>query len=78
MILLLEGSIVGLITFIIGHLGFNLTTNSKNRDNKIKPQGINLAFFITGFILHIMFEYIGFNKFYCNKNCRRTIELLNS
>lgn len=75
MILFLEGMIVGLISFIVGHLGFNLTTS---KEKKVKPYGINLAFFITGFILHIMLEYIGFNKFYCNKNCRNTIKLLNS
>ena len=78
MILYLEGTIVGLITFIIGHIGFNLTTNIKNRDSKIKPNGINFAFFITGFILHIMLNFIGFNKFYCNKNCRNSIKFLSS
>lgn len=77
MILYLEGIIVGLVTFIIGHIGFNFTTNIKNRDNKLKPKGINMAFFITGFILHLMFEYIGFNKIYCNKNCRNVIKMLN-
>ena len=44
MILFLEGIIVGLVTFIIGHIGFNFTTNIKNKDNKIKPKGINVAF----------------------------------
>tara|TARA_A100001015_G_C14826612_1_gene646951 strand:- start:441 stop:677 length:237 start_codon:yes stop_codon:yes gene_type:complete len=78
MILYLESTIVGLITFIIGHMGFNLTSNRKNRDSRIKPSGINFAFFITGFILHVMLEFIGFNKFYCNRNCRNTIEFLNS
>ena len=78
MLIFLEGAIVGLITFIIGHLGFNLTTNKNNIDSKVKPKGINVAFFITGFILHILFEYVGFNKFYCNRNCRSVIKFFNN
>lgn len=77
MILLLESSIVGLVTFIIGHVGFNLTTNKKNRENTSKPYGIDMAFFTTGFILHLLFQYIGFNKIYCHRNCRKSIEMLN-
>ena len=45
-ILILESIIVGLITLLIGHMGFNLTANKNNRDEKIKPMGINVAFFL--------------------------------
>jgi hypothetical protein len=64
--LLSESIIIGIITFVIGTIIFNLSINKSNKD-EIKPYGINFAFFITGVILHIGLEVIGFNKWYCNK-----------
>jgi len=68
-ILIIESIIVGIITFLIGHMGFSLTTNKNNIENKKKPYGITIAFFITGFLIHILLEYVGFNKMYCDKRC---------
>jgi hypothetical protein len=65
-ILLTESVIIGFICFVIGTIVFNLSINKTNKD-KEKPYGINLAFFMTGIILHIFLELGGFNKWYCNK-----------
>lgn len=69
--LLFESIIVGLVTLIIGSIIFNLSINKINKNNKdtIKPYGINFSFFITGVILHIGLEIVGFNKWHCNKVC---------
>ncbi len=64
--LLIESIVVGFITLIIGIIIFNLSVNKVNKETK-KPYGLNFAFFITGVILHLSLEVIGFNKWYCNK-----------
>ena len=67
---LYDSTIVGIITLIIGHIIFNISINKKNKDKSehIKePNIINLSFFMTGFILHIILELFGFNKWYCDK-----------
>jgi len=64
--LFIESIIIGFITLIIGSIIFNLSINKINKE-KMKPYGLNFAFFITGFILHIALEFLGFNKWYCNK-----------
>ena len=76
-LLILESVIVGIITLLIGYMGFNLTTNKNNIERNKKPYGITIAFFITGFLIHILLEYIGFNKMYCDKRCRTTINFLS-
>ena len=75
-IMILECIIVGLTTFLVGHIGFKLTTNHENKDEKSQPQGIGLAFFVSGVVLHLVLEFIGFNKFYCNRRCRATLDIL--
>lgn len=65
-----ESIIVGIVTLIIGHIIFNISINNKKKDEqqKIKETNkINLSFFMTGFILHIILELFGFNKWYCDK-----------
>jgi hypothetical protein len=42
--------------------------NSKDEDNKT-PYGLDVTFFITGFLLHFIIEIIGLNKWYCDKKC---------
>ncbi len=66
----IEASIVGMITFVIGCVVFNLTINKKNKTNKSNsPIGINLAFFATGFIIHLIIQLLGFNQYICDKQC---------
>jgi uncharacterized membrane protein len=67
----LEAIIIGIITFIIGKISFNMTLNkdnSKDEDNKT-PYGLDVTFFVTGFLLHFIIEIIGLNKWYCDKKC---------
>lgn len=52
-ILLIESSLLGFITFVIGTIIFNLSINKLN-NNKHKPYGIDFAFFTTGFIFSIL------------------------
>lgn len=54
----IESAIVGIITYIIGIIMFNLTINKKNK-NKEEPFGLHIAFFATGFFLHIIIQLIG-------------------
>jgi hypothetical protein len=55
--MILEAIIMGIITFIIGTIIFNLSIN-KNNNNKEKPGGIDLAFFTTGVILYLVIELL--------------------
>jgi len=64
-----ESLLVGFIVAVIGNISFNLIINEKKDSKTNKPKGINLAFFVTGFVLHIILEYIGLNKWYCQRQC---------
>lgn len=54
-ILIIESIIIGIITWIIGTILFNLSINKPNKNN-LKPYGIELAFFMTGIIINIINE----------------------
>lgn len=71
MILLLESMIVGLCSGILGSIIYKLTLSKKINTM------IVIAFFITGFAIHLVLESIGFNKIICNKQCMKTIDMLN-
>jgi hypothetical protein len=58
---MIESIIVGLITWVIGKIIFNLSINKINRD-KNKPYGIDFSFFITGLFLYLIFEKGLFNN----------------
>ena len=64
-----ESFVAGILTFIIGTIIFNLSINKNNKDHK-KPANMNLAFFMTGFVLHIFLNISGFDKWYCDKQCK--------
>lgn len=55
----IEGTITGIIFWIICTIIFNLTINKKNKYLD-KPEGLNLVFFATGFLLYIIFELHNF------------------
>ena len=64
----INATIIGIITLIIGNIIFNLTINKDNKlNNENAPFGQHIAFFATGFFLHIIVELIGFNQSLCNK-----------
>jgi hypothetical protein len=60
-ILISETIIVGIITFVIGTIIFNLSINKSNNDKK-QPYGVDLAFFTTGVIIHLIIEFFGLNN----------------
>ena len=64
--LIVESIIIGFISWVIGTITFNLSINKANKD-KNKPYGIDFAFFTTGLILHLLLEFGGFNKWFCEK-----------
>ena len=59
--LILQSLIIGMITYIMGTIIFNLSIN-KNNKNCEQPYGIDLAFFTTGVILYLVFELTGCNE----------------
>ncbi len=60
-ILISETIIVGIITFVIGTIIFNLSINKRNNDKK-QPYGVDLAFFTTGVIIHLIVDFFGLNN----------------
>lgn len=58
--LISESVIMGFITYILGIVIFYLTFKNKKDDDK--PKGLEIVFFITGVVLHIFIEIIGFSK----------------
>lgn len=59
--LIIDATLYGFITFVIGTILFNLTINKNNKYNA-KPYGINLSFFATGFFIFIISEILRLNK----------------
>lgn len=78
--LLTEASIVGSICWVIGSIIFNLTMNNSSNNNintcgisdyclkKENKKSIGLAFFITGFTLHLLLQSVGFSKWICARH----------
>ncbi len=60
-ILVIESTLIGIITWVMGTIIFNLSINKLNKD-KIKPYGIDLAFFTTGLIFHLLISLCGCNN----------------
>ena len=65
-LLLIEASIVGIVVMILGTLLTFISVYSKGKSTKfIWNFGMFFILFLTGALAHILFEYIGFNKYYC-------------
>jgi len=86
----LESIVIGFITLIIGKIIFsvfykqsnkedNKKEDNKKEDNKKQNNNMKLNFilFFTGVILHFIIEYIGFNKWYCDKQCYKKLASLS-
>lgn len=71
MYIILEAVTVGILTVIIGNIvGFlisnlSYTDLSKTCKNWNKYYIMELSLFLTGFLIHIICEYSGINKWYC-------------
>ncbi len=63
-----EAFVIGIITLIVGNLGFYLTSTEKDdKENEKQKSKYNIIFFLIGFLLHFIIEFIGLNKWYCDK-----------
>ena len=69
--LLIEAGVVGILTVIVGTIvGYILGNMFSNNLPKIckewnKNHIMEICLFLTGFILHILCEFSGINKWYC-------------
>lgn len=69
--LLVEAVSVGILTVVVGTLvgyilgGLFSTNLPKICKSWNKNHIMEISLFLTGFILHILCEYIGLNKWYC-------------
>jgi len=65
MSMIFEAFVIGLITLIVGKIGFYLVyIDDKNKEKK---PSYDLVLFLIGFILHFIIEFVGLNKWYCDK-----------
>jgi len=72
-----EAIIIGILTLILGKIGFHLSTNKNNREKKYKEfPHLGLILFLTGFLLHYLIEFIGLNQWYCDKKCFANINVI--
>jgi len=68
--LTLEACGIGILTMIFGHVIFYLGVE-KHKKEELKQYFNNLSstLFLIGFLIHIFLEFIGLNKWYCDKKC---------
>ena len=75
-----ESFIVGIVTALIGSIVIKIIINLNNdNDNEISFRDMikkwnkyfmmEIGLFFTGILIHLFFEYVGFNKWYCEKKC---------
>lgn len=65
----LEASIVGVAIVFVGTLVSFLISLVQDRNfDFLKNPEMYIALFTTGFVLHIVWDLVGLNRFYC-KNC---------
>lgn len=71
MILIIESSIVGIIVLVIGTIvsffiaKFTVTDLPPVCKDWNKNHIMEICLFITGFVTHLLCEFIGLNKWYC-------------
>ena len=77
--LIFESILIGTITSILGNLvlkillKFNSVDNNDSLENLLNKYRntyiIQTSLFFTGILIHLLLEYIGLNKWYCEKKC---------
>ena len=84
-IVIIESIIIGVVTMILGKIISNilLGINKADKNKKLpvwhEPRIIEISLFFTGVFIHLVCEYVGLNKWYCDKEtkkCVRRIGLL--
>lgn len=65
---IIEAVVVGIITLIVGIIVSKLMEIGRKKEPDEKDYTIQMAagLFVTGFVVHILCEAFGFNKWYCN------------
>ena len=67
---ILEAIGIGILTLIIGRVMFySAVDKSKREEVETYDHNLSLTLFMIGFVLHLLMEYGGLNKLYCNKEC---------
>ena len=77
--IIFESIIIGIITSILGSIIIKTLTkvNSIEKNDCLnsfigkykKTYMLELSLFFTGILIHLLLEYIGLNKWYCEKKC---------
>lgn len=77
--LIFESILIGTITSILGNLMIKILSRFNSIDNNNSLEHvlnqykdtyvIQTALFFTGIFIHLLLEYIGLNKWYCEKKC---------
>ena len=64
--LLIEAFVVGIVMVVVGGI-------VKNVNFQWKTYNIEITLFLTGVFAHLLFEFTGFNKWYCTNGfaCKR-------
>ena len=62
--LFIESVIVGICLLIIGTI-ISYFIDKSRFDSKIAKYGTSLKFFISGILIHVLFEITGINQWYC-------------
>lgn len=67
--IIIEGCVVGMATVILGTVISLIYAKLENNNHKfLNNIGMYICLFLTGFILHIGWDLVGLNKWYC-KHC---------
>ena len=80
--IIIESIIIGIITMILGKiiskilLGINNVDKKNNLPKWQEPRVIEISLFVTGIFIHLLCEYIGINKWYCDKESRKCVRRL--
>jgi uncharacterized membrane protein SirB2 len=82
--IVLESIVVGLITLIFGKIVSKILMITNDKHNLVRkwsePPLVSLILFMTGICIHLLFECVGFNKWYCDREtmtCVRRLSLLS-
>ncbi len=80
---IIESIIIGVVTMILGKiisnilLGINKVDKNKKLPIWSEPKVIEISLFFTGVFIHLVCEYVGLNKWYCDKETRKCVRRIS-